>query len=75
MKLQMIVAMAALAFLAGCSKCSQQAPTESPAVEAVPEAAPDTEPAAVEGASAESLPNSEQMNEELPPGDAEGSAE
>ena len=71
MKLQMVLAMTALAFLAGCSKCSQQPTTEAP-VEAM---APAGEPATVEGASAEGLPASEQINEELPPGDAEGSAE
>ena len=70
MKLRLIFAVLAATFLAGCSKCSQQATTEAPP------AAVETPPAdagAVEGTSAEALPNSEQMNEELPP--AEGSAE
>ncbi|MGE0764341.1 MAG: hypothetical protein AB7N80_13755 [Bdellovibrionales bacterium] len=69
MKLQMILAVLAATFLAGCSKCSQQPPTEAPAVEAAP-----ADAGAVEGTSAEALPNSEQMNEELPP-PAEGNAE
>lgn len=68
MKLKMVLAMSALALLAGCSKCSQQPTADAPPpVEGM---AP-TEPATVEGASAENMPNSEQLNEELPPGDAE----
>lgn len=72
MNFKFVLALSAAALMVGCSKCSQQPQTETPPVEAVP---PPVEPMGSEGSTAETLPNSEQMNEELPPGDADGSGE
>lgn len=75
MNLKLIIACAVTAFLAGCSKCSQQPQTEAPATSEAPAAAeaPQAEAQPVEAgtaeaqAPAEAMPNSDQINEELPP--------
>ncbi len=74
MKLRLVLALCAATFLAGCSKCSQQPTTEAPPVEAAQDMPEVGTEATVEGETSESLPNSDQMNEELPSGegDAEG---
>lgn len=61
MKFRLLAAMCAATMLVGCTKCGQQAPETAPA-----ETAP-TEPATIEGTTSEAMPNTDQMNEELPP--------
>lgn len=74
MNLKLTIVCVATALLAGCSKCSQQPQTDAPAATEAPAAqeAPQAEAQPVEAGSAEaaapseSMPNSEQINEELP---------
>lgn len=67
MKFRLLAAMCAATMLVGCTKCGQQAPETAPATETAPAETAPTEPATIEGTTSEAMPNTDQMNEELPP--------
>lgn len=72
MKFRFLAAACAVTMLVGCTKCGQQASETAPTTEAAPtETAPaemaPAEPTDVEGATAEVMPGSDEMNDELPP--------